>query len=493
MTEHSLQTRSRATASHRVIEWAARCVLSTLMASALCLAPAAQAQVKESKFAKTLKTPQTAPRPSQATPPVATPAPPVEPPSAAGVGAAGDYIVVLVNNELITAIELANRLALVKRNAQLSGTGLPPKAELKQQVLDAMIDERVLVTHAREVGQRVDDAELDRLIANQAQQNQLTSVELKEQLRAEGIDFNTYRNNLRDQLLIDRVREREIQARVRITDAELESFMAQRLQESGLSMEYNIAQVLIRVPEGASEAQVAQKRALADTALQRLRSGEPMDSVAKALSEDDNKDKGGALGLRNADRLPDVFIEQVRDLKAGEPAPAVLRTGAGFHVLQLIEKRNATSVPMVQTRARHILLRPSKELSRDAALRQLAEFKKQIQTGRRSFEQLAREHSQDGSAPQGGDLGWTMQGSFVPEFEAVMNALQVGELSDPTVSRFGVHLIQVTDRKKVPVEIKQLREVARNALRQQKSEAALTEWLKDLRSRAYIEYREVPQ
>jgi peptidyl-prolyl cis-trans isomerase SurA len=162
-------------------------------------------------------------------------------------------------------------------------------------------------------------------------------------------------------------------------------------------------------------------------------------------------------------------------------------------VLQLIEKRNATSVPMGQTRARHILLRPSKELSRDAALRQLAEFKKQIQTGRRSFEQLAREYSQDGSAPQGGDLGWTMQGSFVPEFEAVMNALPVGELSDPTVSRFGVHLIQVTDRKKVPVEIKQLREVARNALRQQKSEAALTDWLKDLRSRAYIEYREVPQ
>ena len=429
----------------------------------------------------------------QICPPGRDPPPPAEPPSASGVGAAGDYIVVLVNNELITAIELANRLALVKRNAQLSGTGLPPQDELKQQVLDAMIDERVLVTHAREVGQRVDDAELDRLIANQAQQNQLTSVELKQQLRAEGVDFDTYRNNLRDQLLTERVRDREIQARVRITDAELESFMAQRLQEAGLSMEYNIAQVLIRVPEGASEAQVAQKRALADTALERLRSGEPMDVVAKALSEDDNKDKGGALGLRNADRLPEVFIEQVRDLKAGELAPAVLRTGAGFHVLQLIEKRNATSVPMGQTRARHILLRPSKELSRDAALRQLAEFKKQIQTGRRSFEQLAREYSQDGSAPQGGDLGWTMQGSFVPEFEAVMNALPVGGLSDPTVSRFGVHLIQVTDRKKVPVEIKQLREVARNALRQQKSEAALTEWLKDLRARAYIEYREVPQ
>ena len=489
MTEHSIQRRSRASLSHCTIDWTGRCVLSALMAAILCMTPAAQAQIKASKSAA----PKAVPQPSKVAPAATPPDPLADPSSAAGVGAAGDYIVVLVNNELITAIELANRMAAVKRNAQVSGAGLPPRAELRQQVLDAMIDERVLLTYAREVGQRVDDAELDRVIASQAQQNQLTVAEFKEQLRAEGVDFSAYRNNLRDQLLMERVRDREMQTRVRITDADVDSFIAQRLQEAGLGMEYNIAQVLIRVPEGASEAQVAQKRALAEAALARLRSGESMAVVAKAMSEDDNKDNGGALGLRNADRLPDVFIEQVRNLRAGELAPAVLRTGAGFHVLQLLEKRAATSVPMGQTRARHILLRPSKELSRDAALRQMAELKKQIQAGRRSFEQLAREYSQDGSAAQGGDLGWTMQGSFVPEFEAVMNALPVGELSEPTLSRFGVHLIQVTDRKKVPVEIKQLREMARNALRQQKSEVALTEWLKDLRSRAYIEYREVPQ
>ena len=487
MTEHTLHTRSRATLSHLAIDWARRCILSALMASAFCLMPAAQAQLKAPKSAA----PKAALQPSKEAP--TPPAAPADISSVAGVGAAGDYIVVLVNNELITANELANRLTVVKRNAQVSGAGLPPRAELRQQVLDAMIDERVLLTHAREVGPRVDDAELDRMIASQAQQNQLSVNELKEQLRAEGVDFSAYRNNLRDQLLIERVRDREMQTRVQITDAEVESFIAQRLQEAGLGMEYNIAQVLIRVPEGASDAQVDQKRALAEAALERLRSGEAMAVVAKAMSEDDNKDKGGALGLRNADRLPDVFIGQVRDLKPGELAPAVLRTGAGFHVLQLIEKRSATSVPMGQTRARHILLRPSKELGRDAALRQLAEFKKQIQAGLRSFEQLAREHSQDGSAPQGGDLGWTMQGTFVPEFEVVMNALSVGELSEPTLSRFGAHLIQVTDRKLVPVEVKQLREMARNALRQQKSEAALAEWLKDLRARAYIEYREVPQ
>ena len=410
-----------------------------------------------------------------------------------GTQPAGDYILVIVNRELITAGEVARRVDNILNNAQASGGATPPLTELRQQVLDALINERLMLSHARETGPRIDDAEIDRIIATQAQQNQLSVSELKERLLAEGTDFNTLRSNLRDQLLVERVRDRELKSRLRITDAEVDTFLDERLQAAGIGLEYNIAQVLIRVPGDASDALVNDRRRVAETALQRLKTGEPMATVALELSDDETKNKGGALGLRTANRLPDVFVEKVQGLKAGDIAPEVLRTGAGFHVLQLIERRSPTSVPMAQTRASHILLRPAKDLSRDAALQRLAEFRQQILSGRRSFESVAREHSQDGSAAQGGDLGWNMPGAFVPEFEAVMNGLPAGGLSEPMVSRFGVHLIKVVDRQLVPVEMKKLRDMARNALREQKSEAATNEWMQELRSRAFIEYREVPQ
>lgn len=433
-------------------------------------------------------------RPIRAQTPAPAPAPAAVAPSATGgETASGDYILVVVNRELITAGEVTRRLAIVTQNAQLNRTPLPPPAELRQQVLDSLIDERALVTYARETGQKVEDVELDRAVANQAQQSQLTLTQFRERLRAEGIDFNTFRNNLRDQLLVERVREREMQTRNKVSNAEIESLLAQKLRDAGVSNEYNVAQVLVKVPEGASDAVVAEKRQRAELALRRLQAGEPMAQVAAELSEDDNKDQGGALGLRPADRLPDVFVEQVRSLQSGEVAPSLLRTGAGFHVLQLVEQRSANALPMTQTRARHILLRPSNQLNREAAVRRLAELRKQIQTGGQSFEQLAREYSQDGSGPQGGDLGWTMQGTFVPEFETAMNALPLGGLSEPVVSRFGVHLIQVVDRRRVPVEVKQLRDMARNMLREQKFETAYAEWLQELRAQAYIEFREVPQ
>lgn len=441
------------------------------------------------------------PRPAKPTPvdkPAAArpPAPEASAPPVAvvpGSGIAGDYILVVVNRELITAGELARRVAITTQNAQLNHATLPPPAELRQQVLDALIGERVLVTYARDMGQRVDDAELDRAVANQAQQNQLSLVQFKEQLRASGIEFTTFRNNLRDQLMVERVREREMQTRIRLTEADVEGLLSQKLGEAGVSYEFNIAQVLVKVPEGASDTVVAEKRQRAEQALARLQAGEPMDRVALTYSDDENKDKGGAMGLRPADRLPDAFLEHVRNLKPGETAPTLLRTGAGFHVLQLVERRSPSMVPLVQTRARHILLRPSNQLSREAALRRLAEFRQQIQSGRQGFEQIARDNSQDGTAPQGGDLGWTLQGSFVPEFESAMNELPLGGLSEPVISRFGVHLIQVVDRRRVPVEVKQLREMVRNMLREQKFEAAYAEWLRELRAQAYIEFREVPQ
>ena len=404
----------------------------------------------------------------------------------------GDYIVAIVNQELVTNGELEQRLAAVRQNAARSNAQLPPAAELRQQVLDALIDERVQITHARESGQRVDDAEVDRAVANVALQNQLTMPQLRERLAAEGLDYGRFRNNIREQLMVERVREREVQQRIKMTDADIETVLEKQRAQAGKATEYNIAQVLVTVPDGASDAVVAQRRARAEAALARVRGGEAFDAVAKEISEDGNRAQGGVIGLRPADRLPDVFVSHVRELKAGEIAPTLLRSGAGFHVLKVVEKRDPGPFAITQTRARHILLRLSPQLGRDAATRRLAEFKREIRAGTKSFEQLARENSEDGSAAQGGDLGWMASGQFVPEFEEAMNALPIGGISDPVVSRFGVHLIQVVERRQQQLDAKQQREQAKNVLREQKFEDAYLDWLRELRARAYVEMREPP-
>ena len=404
-----------------------------------------------------------------------------------------DYIVAIVNQELVTAGELEQRLAQVRENARRSGAQLPPEDELRRGVLDALIDERVLITNARDSGQRVDDAELERAMANVAAQNQLTPDQLRERLRREGVDYARFRKNVRDQLLVERTREREVQARIRVTDTDVENWIEQQRSTAGSATEYNIAQVLVTVPENAPASVVDERRARAEGALARIRKGEAFEAVAREVSEDTNRAKGGEIGARPANRLPDIFVEVVRPLKPGEVSPSLLRSSAGFHVLKLLSRSEVGAFTVTQTRARHVLLRPSAQLSREAAVRRLQEFKRQIAAGTRSFEQIARENSEDGSAAQGGDLGWASPGNFVPEFEEAMNKLAPSGVSDPVVSRFGVHLIQVMERRQVTLDAKQQREQARNALREQKFEEAYQEWVRDLRARAYIEMREPPQ
>lgn len=406
---------------------------------------------------------------------------------------AGDFILAVVNQELVTAAEVEQRLARVRENAVRTGTALPPEAQLRRELLDLLIDERAQVAHARESGQRIDEAEIDRSVANVAAQNQVTLAQLRQRLAQDGIDYSRFRKNLRDQMLVERVREREVQARVRVSDTEIDAMIDKKRAEASSRAEYNIAQILVSVPDGASQAMVTERSALAEKVLARVKSGEAFEAVAREVSDDPNKAQGGALGLRPADRLPDVFVERVRSLKAGQISDALLRTGAGFHVLKLVDRRDGQAFSVTETHSRHILLRISPQLDQATAMRRLADFKRQILAGSSSFEQLAKDNSEDGSAPQGGELGWTSPGAFVPEFEEVMNALPIGGLSDPLISRFGVHLIQVIERRQAVLDTKQEREFARNALREKKYEEALSEWTKDLRARAYVELREPSQ
>jgi peptidyl-prolyl cis-trans isomerase SurA len=384
-------------------------------------------------------------------------------------------------------------VARVREEAARNRATLPPLPALRKQVLEQLIDERVLVTNARDTGARIDDPEIDRAVANVATQNQMTLAQLRERLRKEGIPFAKFRENIRDQIMVERVREREVVSRIKVSDAEIDELIEKRRIAAGTSAQINVAQILVTVPDGAGDSVVAERRSRIDAALKRVRGGEDFATVAREISEDSNRAQGGEMGLRPVDRLPDLFARAVQPLKPGDITPEPIRSGAGFHVLKLIDRKESQAFTVDQSRVRHILLRPSPELSAEAAARRLLQFKRDILSRARTFEQLARDNSEDASAAQGGDLGWTAPGSFVPEFEEAMAALPVGGISDPVTTRFGLHLIQVIDRRQTTLDSRQLREQARNILREQKFEAAFTEWLRDLRGRAYVEYREPPQ
>lgn len=419
-------------------------------------------------------------------------------PSAAGAAGGlltGDYIAAVVNQELVTAGEVERRIEMARANASRAGVRLPPADELRRQVFQALIEERVIITSARDSGIRIDEAELDRAVQSVAAQNRLTMAQLRERLRADGSDMTRFRATLRDQLLIEKLREREVYPRIRVSDDEIEQHLAAQRAAAAADMQFNIAQVLVTVPEGADAAVLAARRARADTALARIKGGEPFDRVARELSEDGNRERGGEIGLKPASRLPDLFTAAVKDLKPGEVTPVPIRSAAGLHVLKLIERRGgqAGNTTVTQTRVRHVLLRTSPQLSAEVATQRLNEYRTAIAAGQRSFEDIARQYSEDGSAATGGDLGWATPGTMVPEFEAAMDSLAPGGLSAPVPSRFGVHLIQVLERRDLVLEPRQLREQARNVLREQKFEQAYLDWARELRSRAYVELREPPQ
>lgn len=402
----------------------------------------------------------------------------------------GDHIVAVVNQELVTAGELERRLAAVRAAAARAGQPTEGEEALRKQALEALVEERVLVTHARDANWRIDEADLDRAVQSVAQQNQLTLPQLVERLQLEGLDLARFRASLRDQIAVERTREREVAARIVIGEDEIDREIALRQSKAQLDGDLNLAQILVTLPEGADAATVAARRARAEAALARLKAGEAFEVVAREVSEDANRERGGEIGARPASRLPDLFVDATRDLAAGAFTPTLVRSGAGFHILKVLARESTGLPKVVETRARHILLRTSDQATPQTAARRLAELRKQIESGARRFEDVAREVSEDGSAAGGGDLGWFRPGMMVPEFEEPMNALAVGALSAPVVSRFGVHLIQVVDRREVEVEAKELRGQVRNELRERKFQQAFEDWMDELRARAYVEFRD---
>ena len=408
-----------------------------------------------------------------------------------------DRIVAVVNDEVVTANELRARARVAE--VQLRRQKIqPPSAEvLERQVLERLIVDRAQLQLARETGVRVDDATVNATLGRIAESNGLSVQTLRQRLEADGVSFNQFRDDIRQDIILNRLREREVDSRVQISDSELENFIAAQSGVAADSEEINVAQILLRVPENSASDRIEATRTRADELTAQLRGGADFARVAASFSNAPEALQGGELGWRNTDRLPTLFIDAIKGLKPGDITP-VFRSPNGFHILKILGRRSGVesklaggpnSGPVQQTRARHILLRVSDLTPEPEVKRKLDEMKQRIEAGQIEFGTLARLHSLDPSGSRGGDLGWLYPGDTVPEFEKTMNALKLNEVSAPIQSPFGWHLIQVLERRTEQGSSDRARLQARQALRDRKADEAYQDWMRQLRDKTYVEYR----
>ena len=405
-----------------------------------------------------------------------------------------DFIVAVVDSEPITNHEVRQQLQRALQQLAQQKRPAPNIQALANQVLDDLINQKAQLHFARDTGLRAEESAIDEAEQGIAAQNQFDVAELHRRIKAEGQSVAQFRHQLGDQIVLQRLHEREVTSRLRVPDQEVTQYL-QDQQAAGASgdVELNLAQILVAVPESASADQQVALKARAERALVRARKGEDFAALVREFSDATDLAAGGQLGLRTASRYPELFVTATQQLAVGDVAELV-RSPAGFHVLKVIEKINPNlpTMAVTQSHARHILLIPSASLSEAAARQKLGELKKLVVNGQADFAALAREHSQDGSAANGGDLGWSSPGMFVPEFETTMNRLTPGEVSDPLLSRFGLHLIQLLERRKASLTPEQQREAVRAQLRERKYEQAYRTWAQDVRARAYVELRSPP-
>lgn len=399
-----------------------------------------------------------------------------------------DRIIVVVNDEVITRHDLSERTRSVVAQLKRQGAPLPPMPVLEKQILERMIGDRVQLQFAKDIGLRVDDAELDRAITRIADENKLTLQQLRAALERDGIPFSKFREDIRDEITIARLREREVESRITVTDSEVDNFIRTEENASEGGEDYDISHILVTVPEQASPETIQARRQRAEQALSELKNGTDFRQVAATFSDAPDGLKGGALGWRNASTLPTLFLDAVKRLKPGDVSD-ILRSPNGFHVLRLNDRRGSKApVTQRQTHVRHILIKTNELVSEAEAQRRLISLKERLDNNG-DFAELARLYSEDGSSGKGGDLGWISTGDTVPEFERAMNALKPGQISAPVRSQFGWHLIQVLDRRTADVSGERQRLEGRRALRARKADEAYHEWLRQLRDKAYIDYR----
>jgi peptidyl-prolyl cis-trans isomerase SurA len=401
-----------------------------------------------------------------------------------------DRIAAVVNKEVITLSELSEAVAAAQRQLRRQGTPAPEREVLERQMLERLILDKAQLQLARDTGIRVDELQLDRAVQRVAQNNGLALADFRSALERDGVVFEAFREELREQIVLSRVREREVDDKIQVSDTEIELFLEQMKPRPAERVDYNLAHILVRVPEQASPERLAAARAKAEKALAEARAGRDFGQLAAAYSDAPDALQGGALGWRAQDRLPELFSSALRAMGPRDVSE-VLRSPAGFHVLKVIERRgaSATDAPVAQTRLRHILIRTSELMSEGEARRRLADLRERIVNGGSDFAELARVHSDDATAARGGELDWVYQGDTVPDFERAYLELKIGEVSQPVRTPFGYHLIQVLERRSADMSPERRRLQARQALRERKSDEAYQEWLRQLRDQIYVELR----
>jgi peptidyl-prolyl cis-trans isomerase SurA len=399
-----------------------------------------------------------------------------------------DRIVAVVNDEVITLHELRTRLDFAVTQLQKQGTPLPPRDELERQMLERLIMDKVQLQHARDNGMRIDDSQLEQALQRIAANNKMSLASFRDALQKDGIPFAKFREDIREEMTIARVREREVNDKIVISEGEIDNYLSGDSTGASSSEEYEVAHILLRSPESASPEQIQKLKARAEEVYERIKRGEDFSQLAASYSDAPDALKGGSLGARQLDRLPALFAEVVVKLKDGEVGP-LLRSPNGFHLVKLIAKHGGkVMAPVEQTRVRHILIKVNEVVSETEARHKLEGLYDRIKHGE-DFAELAKLYSQDGSASKGGDLGWIYPGDTVPDFERAMNALKPGELSPPIQSPFGFHLIEVQERRVQDVSADRQRAAARQVLRERKMDEAYQDWLRQARDRAYVELR----
>ena len=399
-----------------------------------------------------------------------------------------DRIVAIVADEVVTYQELRAKLTSALKQLQKQGTPLPPQDVLEKQMLERLIMERVQLQFARETGLRVDDIQLDQAIGRIASNNKMNMQQFRVALEKDGLTYPTFREDIRGEMTMVRLREREVDSKIIISDGEIDNYLANQTTQTGGAEEYQVAHILLRAPESASPEQLQKLRVRGEQALKRAQGGENFAVLTAAFSDAPDALQGGDLGWRALSRLPSLYADTAGKLQTGQVSE-LLRSSAGFHIIKLIAKRGGSGPASIQqTNARHILIKINEITSEPEARRKLENVRERIVNGV-DFAEQARLYSQDGSAAKGGDLGWLNPGDTVPEFERGMDALKPNEVSPVIQSQFGVHLIQVIERRERDVSAERQRGVARQALRDRKLDEAYQDWLRQLRDRTYVENR----
>ena len=399
-----------------------------------------------------------------------------------------DGIVAVVNSDVITQHELDERYDRAVAQLKQRGIEVPPRDVLKRQLLDRMINDKIQLQYAQQSGIRVDAPTLDRAIEKIAEQNNMTMEQFRATLAKQGVPFEKFSADIRNEIIMTRLRERDVNNKVSVSESEVDNFLATRAK-LGMDEEYHLAHIGINIPDNATPQQIAAAGQKAQSAKQELDQGADFRQVSAAYSDSPNALEGGDLGWRSAAQIPPQYLELISHMKPGDTSD-VLRDNTAFHILRLIDKRDASQSSIIQqTHARHILIKTNAIVTDEDAKKHLEQIRQDILSGKAKFADMAKKYSDDGSASKGGDLGWLSPGDTVPEFEKAMDALKVGEISEPIKSPFGYHLIQVIERRQKDVTQEKRRIMARDAIFQRKLEQATEDWMRELRDRAYVEIR----